>query len=600
MKDFVESLGEKVYHDIMACIGCNDCLLACPLPESQVVTIAELNQAAVQEEIRSANVSEFVLNCTQCQQCVPVCPADLSRADIVLWNKLKVETVAPDRPLPLQVGETIVGSGWTTDSLANRLANLEVFRGVDPLVLRRVLLSVTLRSLAQGETLAREGQYYERLMVIVSGAIEQTAALAEGLRTRILLLDPGSFHGHVGVLGRTQEAFTLAAVEPTVVVEFARVAVERLMRESQAFRSTIEGLYLEQTLWSTCRSSPLLSSMSDLELQALLDEAKLQVLRPGELLYHEGDPASDLYLVRAGFLKVSRRIGEYERVLQYFHESDIAGLTALVFQKAQTATVTANTRSELIVIPGEAVLDQLRRNHGLARQLAAQASEAEKILAYERGTAPPPRSTIKVLSLEGLLDEGIVQGREVLAINTSVCTDCNNCVDACGRRHGYTRLDRSGLQLGEMLFPTACRHCEDPVCLMCSVNGIVRLPDGEIRIVEDNCIGCGACAERCPYDNINMHPRDREPQSFLKEILAFLKGEDPGEGRHSAEKGNRIAAKCDLCAGYEDYACVSACPVGAAMRIDPVKVFGRPDLVVGLEAGKKTNQREELLVEDRP
>jgi Fe-S-cluster-containing hydrogenase component 2 len=34
-------------------------------------------------------------------------------------------------------------------------------------------------------------------------------------------------------------------------------------------------------------------------------------------------------------------------------------------------------------------------------------------------------------------------------------------------------------------------------------------------------------------------------------------------------KAARVAVKCDLCAEYSDYACVTACPVGAAFRIDP-------------------------------
>jgi Fe-S-cluster-containing hydrogenase component 2 len=51
-------------------------------------------------------------------------------------------------------------------------------------------------------------------------------------------------------------------------------------------------------------------------------------------------------------------------------------------------------------------------------------------------------------------------------------------------------------------------------------------------------------------------------------------------------KKDRIAVKCDLCAGYPYYACVHACPVGAAFRIDPVATFGREDLLVGLEMKK--------------
>jgi Fe-S-cluster-containing dehydrogenase component len=187
-----------------------------------------------------------------------------------------------------------------------------------------------------------------------------------------------------------------------------------------------------------------------------------------------------------------------------------------------------------------------------------------------------------MMSLEGLVDRGVMQGHEVLLIDTSICTDCNNCVDACGRRHGYSRIERTGLQLGNMLFPSACRHCEDPVCLLCSVNGIVREPDGEIRIVPDNCIGCGACAERCPYDNIQMHElTERKEGGFLSKL--FRRDAEP-----SAEDQlkQRLAVKCDLCAGYDYYACVHACPVGAAMRVDPVEVFGRTDLLIGLEMKK--------------
>jgi Fe-S-cluster-containing hydrogenase component 2 len=137
--------------------------------------------------------------------------------------------------------------------------------------------------------------------------------------------------------------------------------------------------------------------------------------------------------------------------------------------------------------------------------------------------------------------------------------------------------------MGNLLFPTACRHCEDPVCLLCSVNGIVRKPDGEISIVTESCIGCGACAERCPYGNIQMHERHKQPENLLLTMVKSL-GLAKEEAKHSRDN---IAVKCNLCEGYADYACVRGCPVGAAMRIDPVEQFKRDDLNVGLEMKKK-------------
>ncbi len=137
-----------------------------------------------------------------------------------------------------------------------------------------------------------------------------------------------------------------------------------------------------------------------------------------------------------------------------------------------------------------------------------------------------------------LMEAGLASGREVLVIDQNRCTSCGNCIDACGRRHGYSRLQLRGIQVDTYMFPTACRHCSDPACLMCSVNGIVRLPSGEIKIVKENCIGCGACAERCPYGNISMHPVEREEPGIFPSLLDFFGGQarsQRGAGRARPE-----------------------------------------------------------------
>lgn len=583
--DFFDALRSEVEREIMACIGCNDCLLACPLPEAKQVTIAQLNHAVLDEQIVSADVIGFVQACTQCQQCVPVCPADLHRADIVLYNKLKVEEVAPDHEMPLQVGPSITGSGWSLDALANHVASLPLFSGVEPEVLRRMLQSTTLRRLEPHDVLVREGEFHERLFVVLDGSVEQTTSSTTSDRTRILLLGPGSFHGELAVMGNQEETYTITCVLPATVLEFPKATVFRLMNEAAVFKRTMEDLYQRRAIWTHARTSPLLAALPEEAVEDLLSKAQFRVLRPGAVVFREGDQPGDLHLVRTGFLRVARRFGADERVLQYFREGDVFGAVALLFNQLQSATVSANTRSEIVTIPGAAVTALLERSPDLRKTLIAESTKAEEVI-LQMGSAPRPdpkdRATSMMMSLEGLVDRGVMQGHEVLLIDTSICTDCNNCVDACGRRHGYSRIERTGLQLGNMLFPSACRHCEDPVCLLCSVNGIVREPDGEIRIVPDNCIGCGACAERCPYDNIQMHELTEQQESgFLSKL--FHRAEEPSV---EDQLKQRLAVKCDLCAGYDYYACVHACPVGAAMRVDPVEVFGRTDLLIGLEMKK--------------
>src|SRR6202035_5330831 len=113
--------------------------------------------------------------------------------------------------------------------------------------------------------------------------------------------------------------------------------------------------------------------------------------------------------------------------------------------------------------------------------------------------------------LRSLVGGGVIEGTEVLVIDLDKCIHCNECEEACARRHGHSRMNRKGMVVGNISITTACRQCQDPVCMLCSRAGIARMPGGEVYITE-SCIGCGICAERCPYDNISIVSLNEEAE----------------------------------------------------------------------------------------
>ncbi len=159
------------------------------------------------------------------------------------------------------------------------------------------------------------------------------------------------------------------------------------------------------------------------------------------------------------------------------------------------------------------------------------------------------------------------------------CIDCKQCEEACEDRHGANRLTLGGFELGLLDFVFSCRTCADARCLSpCEHDAIKRDPQtGEIKIVEDRCIGCSLCALSCPYGAIDMvNVAEPEMPSYRPEVKERLdKGGKlafgPGKGRKAPAR--RIANKCDHCAGFKEQACVSACPTGALIEISPAQIF---------------------------
>jgi len=166
----------------------------------------------------------------------------------------------------------------------------------------------------------------------------------------------------------------------------------------------------------------------------------------------------------------------------------------------------------------------------------------------------------------------VMPNLDVLAIDETLCIRCDNCVKACAAAHddGISRLIRKGAIFEDILLPTACRFCQDPVCLLCRSGGIKRDKDGDIYFTE-SCIGCGSCAQRCPYGNIIMVDVEEIDRPARPTLMQFLRGQvQEAEGKPAIVEQRpylkHIPVKCDLDKTHLFPACVSNCPTQAIKR----------------------------------
>lgn len=131
------------------------------------------------------------------------------------------------------------------------------------------------------------------------------------------------------------------------------------------------------------------------------------------------------------------------------------------------------------------------------------------------------------------------------------CIGCEECVVACQKAHNWHSRAFVEIVDGYFPVPMRCAHCDDAPCkAACPTEAIKRNEFGAVVVDENKCIGCGTCAEVCPFgvpviDNItgkmikcDLCPdklgNDEDPvcvQSCPKKALEFVEQDEPMSNR---------------------------------------------------------------------
>ena len=125
----------------------------------------------------------------------------------------------------------------------------------------------------------------------------------------------------------------------------------------------------------------------------------------------------------------------------------------------------------------------------------------------------------------------------------NLCSGCRACEVACVAWHegrfgiSTARIQVTKIEALGVDHPHVCRLCRRPPCVTaCPTQALYKdETTGAVLLRPDDCIGCSACVDACPFGMAALHP----------------------------ETG--MVLICDLCGG--DPACVKRCATGAIVYV---------------------------------
>jgi CRP-like cAMP-binding protein/Fe-S-cluster-containing hydrogenase component 2/thioredoxin reductase len=449
--------------------------------------------------------------------------------------------------------------------------NVPLLAMLSTLQLRELVLESNILLPQPGDIVFKRNDYSTTFFFVIEGDLE---VLIDDDDVPDAELHTGNFFGELALVSGRRRPGTVRAKTACVLIETPRRVMQKLINSVQSMRRVLNEVAIKSVV-QVCIGV----SLSEEELNDVASHAILKSFAAGEELFHEGDEADGLYLIQSGSVTVSRMIAGREVVLFYVAAGNYVGEMSLVSGEPRYATVRAAVATDAVLIKTDRMRDIISKNPEIRSSLDArymqhlqQQEKREQLENTSNVSGAIANQSTQSNLISFLIEQGVGEATDVLLIDESLCVRCNYCEEACASTHGgASRLDRdTGPIFANIRVPTSCRHCEHPHCMKdCPPDAIHRAPHGEVYI-DDSCIGCGNCQQNCPYDVIQMAVIHEQPERSLWQMLLGITPKVAND-----QEGTKVAVKCDMCKDIaEGPVCVRACPVGAALRVNPEGLLG--------------------------
>jgi len=110
------------------------------------------------------------------------------------------------------------------------------------------------------------------------------------------------------------------------------------------------------------------SGIGKMERGTLYEKYGTEV-KSGRAIFNEGEAGDTMYIIQQGRVKITKRIGNSEKILMVLQKGDFFGEMAIVNQAPRTATATAVDNCQLLCFNRQGFLSMISNNSNIAMNI---------------------------------------------------------------------------------------------------------------------------------------------------------------------------------------------------------------------------------------
>ncbi len=191
-----------------------------------------------------------------------------------------------------------------------------------------------------GAVICKEGEYGDTSYAIIEGTVEVNINTEGHENLTLSLLEEGNIFGEMAALSGSPRSASVSAKDDTVVLEIPASTLKDLIERSLGFKERIDTLYKERAVNNYLKKVPFFATLDDSLLARLGDSVNLITYNKGDIIFSEGEVGDALYIIRTGFVKVTKKHVDTDQIIAYLSHGNYFGEIALFEDERRSATDT--------------------------------------------------------------------------------------------------------------------------------------------------------------------------------------------------------------------------------------------------------------------